>query len=331
MNYKFVVDLDDHEGSGIETKYRYSETTGEIIEEMSGVQDGEGPHLHYNVTDTVMSKIASDKTYDEASEMSHAHMHGFETFFIDSGRMYVYIDGVRVIVEPGDILHLQPGQQHAMASMIDVKFRGFFHDLDSFAFGSKTKELLSYMPEAEKDPDFVKLTMGKDFVKRERPYYVDVPSEKVHAVKNPKRPVAQYDFEGAAVKVMIPRWENWGVSEVICVEAEPGFTVNWVKYPRARELYYVRNGKVKFTIFGQEYIAGKACLVNIPQFAPHSMVALEKSEIYDMGGQTYWFAFLQDYQSMKHNAPERFADPNEIKALKEKFACDIESIGMTKL
>ena len=30
-------------------------------------------------------------------------------------------------------------------------------------------------------------------------------------------------------------------------------------------------------------------------------------------------------------APERFADPNEIKALKEKFACDIESIGMTKL
>ena len=244
MNYKFLVNLDDHEGSGIETKYRYSETTGEVVEEMSGVQDAEGPHLHYNVTDTVMNKIASDTTYDKVSEMSHEHRHGFETFFIDSGRMYVYIDGVRVIVETGDILQLQPGQQHAMASIEDVKFRGFFHDLDSFAFGFKRKELLENMPEAADDPEFKKLMMGKDSIHRERPYYVDVPSETVNAVKNPKRPLAKYEFEGATVKVIIPRWENWGVNEVICVEAEPGFTVNWVKYPSAREMYYVRNGKV---------------------------------------------------------------------------------------
>ena len=194
MDYKFLVNLDDHEGSGIETKYRYSETTGEVIEEMSSVQDGEGEHLHYNVTDTVMNKIASDMTYDKASEMSHAHLHGFETFFIDSGRMYVYINGVRVLVETGDILHLQPEQQHAMASLEDVKFRGFFHDLDSFAKGIRMKELVGYMPDAAKDPEFTPFMMGHDFIKRERPFYVDVPSETVGAVKNPKRPLAQYEF-----------------------------------------------------------------------------------------------------------------------------------------
>ncbi|NLA86235.1 MAG: cupin domain-containing protein, partial [Clostridiales bacterium] len=256
MEYKFVIDLDDHEGSGITTKYRYSKN-GEIEEEMSSVQDGEGPHMLYNCTDTVMNKVPSDKTFDEASAMSHEHRYGFEIFFIDSGRMYVYIDGVRVLVETGDILQLQPGQQHAMASLEDVKFRGFFHDLDAFTNGIKNQELLKLMPEAADDPDFRALAMGKDHIKRERPFYVDVPAEKVPAIRNPKRPYAEFEFEGATVKIINPRWDEWGVCELICAEMEPGFTVNWVKYPTNRELFYVRNGKVKFTICGKDYIAGK--------------------------------------------------------------------------
>jgi quercetin dioxygenase-like cupin family protein len=330
VSYRFVIDLDDHEGSGIVTKYRYSKN-GEIEEEMSSVQDGEGAHMLYNVTDTVMNKVPSDKTFDEASDMSHAHQYGYETFFVDSGRMYVYIDGVRVLVETGDILQLQPGQQHAMASLEDVKFRGFFHDLDAFANGIKNLELVKMYPEAANDPDFRARAMGKDHIKRERPYYIDVPTEKVNAIKNPKRPIASYEFEGATVKVIVPRWEDGGVCECICAEMEPGFTVNWVKYPEYRELFYVRNGKVKFTICGKEYIAGKACIVNVPRLAPHSLVALEKSEVYEVHAQTHWFSFLQDYQSIRKLFPERLADPNTLISLKEKFGVQIDSIGMTQM
>ena len=330
MNYKFVVDLDDHEGSGIADKYRYSDN-GELVEVMSWVQDGEGPHYLYNVTDTVMAKTPSNQTYDEASEMSHEHRSGFETFFIDSGLMYVYLDGVRVLVEPGDILHLQPGQQHAMAQIESVKFRGFFHDLDAFTFGRKRKDFLEYMPEAADDPDYRAATMSKDFVKRVRPCYKDVPAETVNAIKNPKRPKAEYHFDGATVKVIIPRWEEWGVCECICAEMKKGFTAKWVKYPSSRELYYVRNGKVEFTIFNNKYVAGKACIVNIPEHAPHSVVALEDSEVYQVHANTHWFSFLQDYESLKINFPEKLEDPETLKELKKKFECDIESIGMTEI
>ena len=331
MEYKFLVNLDDHEGSGIKTKKRIA-ANGEVEEEMSSVQDGVGPHMMYNVTDTVMNKIVSGTTYDEVSKMSHEHRYGFETFFVDSGSMYVYIDGVRVIVKEGDILHLQPGQQHAMASIEDVKFRGFFHDLDSFTDGMKNQELTEMMPELANDPDWGPTVMGgKDGIKRVRPYYEDVPAEKVHAVKHADRPVKAYKFDGVTAKIMVPRWENHGVCEYVLFEMEPGFTANWVKFPSEREMYYVRSGKVKFTILGKEYIATKSCLVNIPKFAPHSVVALEKSEVYDMGGQTMWFSFLQDYVSLKHNEPEQFADPAVIADLKKKFKCDIESIGMTEV
>ena len=263
--------------------------------------------------------------------MSHEHCRGFETFFIDSGRMYVYLDGVRVIVEEGDILHLQPGQQHAMAQLETVKFRGFFHDLDAFTFGQRRKDFIKNMPEAEDDPEYLECIQSKDFIKRERPCYTDVPAETNNSVKNPNRPKAVYKFDGVTVKIIVPRWEDWGVCECICAEMEPGFTAKWVKYPRSRELYYVRNGKVKFTIFDKEYIATKACLVNIPQNAPHSLVALEKSEVYQVHANTHWFSFLQDYESIKQLFPERLEDPETLKTLKEKYECDIESIGMTEV
>lgn len=326
MNFKYLIDLDNHEKSGIKDKYRYA-ANGEIEEVMSSVQDAEGPHMHYNMTDTVMNKVPSCKTFEEASDMSHAHDRGFETFFIDSGEMYLYIDGVRVLLVEGDLIHLQPRQQHAMASLSDVKFRGFFHDLDSFARGQYMQELTANMPEAAEDPDFRINVMGQDYIKRERPTFVDVPSEKCNAVKNPSRPLASYELDGCTVKIMIPRWENWGVCEVICAEMKKGFSLKSSKYPKARQMFYVRNGKVKFSFFGQEFIATKSCLVNIPQYANYTVEALEDSEVYDMGGQAHWFEFFQDYKSLKENWPERFANADEIKALKEKFDVCVESIS----
>ena len=329
-NYKFVINLDDHEGSGILTKYRYAEN-GEIEEEMSAVQDGEGAHLLYNCTDTVMNKVPSIKTHDEASAMMHEHRRGYEIFFIDSGNMHLYIDGVRTVVATGDILQLQPSQPHAMASSEDVKFRGFFHDLDSFASSIQTQKLVEFWPEAGEDPDFRAMSMGKDHIKHERPYYIEAPSTQVHAVKNPNRPMQSYELEGATVKIIVPRWEDGGVCECICVDMEPGFTATWKKYPQNRELFYVRNGKVKFTICGKEFIATKGCIVNVPRFADHSLVALEKSEVYEIHAQTYWFSFLQNYESIRKQFPERLENPETLVELKAKFGCEIDSIGMTSI
>ena len=91
-----------------------------------------------------------------------------------------------------------------------------------------------------------------------------------------------------------------------------------MKYPPLRELLYVRSGKVKFTVLGQEFIADDECVVNIPRFAPHSLEALEHSEVYDLGGQTYWSLFFQSYAYIRTKEPERLT-PETVEALKKKF------------
>ena len=60
------------------------------------------------------------------------------------------------------------------------------------------------------------------------------------------------------------------------------------------------------------------------------MEVLEETEMYELGGQTMWSLFLQQYTSLKMRFPERFNDPAEIDALKKKFAVTVKSIGMKK-
>ena len=322
----YVIDLDDHEGSGIPTLIRYH-ANGEREEEMSPVMDGEGPHGLFNVTDTVMCKMPTGVTPEEASKMAHLHAFGYETFFVDSGSMYLYTDGKRTIVKTGDIVHLQPGQMHAMASIEDVKWRGFFHDLDSFDDGWQSTAVTQRIPSAADDPAYQKARGARDFLKCEQPVYRDVPPEEMGAVRNPARPLATYAFDGMTAKILIPRWDNGGVTECTLAEMKAGFTFRWGYHP-TREQYYVRSGKVKLTVFGEEYIAGKACLVNVPKLAPFSLKALEDAEVYDMGGQTRWFAFLQDYESVRTYDPARLGDKEAMQALKDKYGIPLESMGM---
>ena len=327
--FPYVIDLDDHEASGIPTMIRYH-ANGEEEEEMSPVIDGEGPHGLYNVTDTVMCKMPTGVTPEEASKMAHMHTYGYETFFVDSGKMYLYTDGKRTIIQEGDIVHLQAGQMHSMASIEDVKWRGFFHDLDSFLDASAVTAVTQRIPAAADDPAFQKAKLAADFIRCELPYYKDVPPEEMGAVRHPSRPLAAFDFPGATVKVIVPRWENAGVTECCMAELQKGAKLTW-GYHSYREQYYIRKGSVRLTVFGETYTAKKGCIVQVPKLAPFSLQALEDAEVYDMGGQTKWFAFLLDFESVRHYEPERIAKPEEVQALKDKWGIQLQSLTMEEI
>ncbi len=155
MDIPWIIDLDDHKASGIRDFIRYH-VSGEREEVMSPVLDGFGAHGLYNVTDTVMCRMPTGVTPEEASKMVHEHRVGWETFFVDSGSMYLYIDGRRCVVREGDIVQLQPRQIHSMASIEDVKWRGFFHDLDSFQTSIAVNEVADRIPGVKEDPAFQK-------------------------------------------------------------------------------------------------------------------------------------------------------------------------------
>ena len=69
-------------------------------------------------------------------------------------------------------------------------------------------------------------------------------------------------------------------------------------------------------------------MVKIPRYAQYTMEVLEDSVIYDVGGQTQWFLFFEEYKSYRKFSPEKFNNPEAMAALKAKHSCEILEIGM---
>ena len=323
---KFVYDLKDPASSWSGSAKSYF-PNGQVSSEAGSVIPAEGEHGLYWMLDTLMNKVPEGTDIDIA-HMPHYHVKGYETFFVDSGSLWLFINNQKVFVQKGDIVHLQAGQSHGMYFLEDVKWRGTYHDYEVYPEMRQVGIVAANMPELADDPELKALNRGMDNIKLEPLLYTEVPTEQCIAVKNPNRPWAEYKLDGVTMKVIVERWENGGTKELCCAVMQPGFTAEWDKFPAVRDEFYVRKGKVKFTIMGQEVIADDECIVDIPRFAPHSMEVLEETEMYELGGQTYWSLFLQQYTSLKNRFPERFNDPAEIEALKKKFADTVKSIGM---
>ncbi len=323
---EFVFDLKHPEVSWRGSAKHYW-PNGQISSEAGLVTDAEGPHGLYWCLDTIMHAVPEDMK--ATWQMPHYHVHGYETFFVDSGKLYLYINGQRVLCTPGDIVHLQAGQAHGMTFLEETKWRGTYHDFEVYSDAKDVARVKQYMPELKDDPALAALMPNGEMDSKmlEAFIYKDAPVEECLAVKNISRPHASYEFPGCSMKIVVERWENGGTKEMPCAVMEKGFTAEWDQYPKLRELLFLRKGKVKFTVLGKEFVADDECVINIPRFAPHKIEVLEHSELYDLGGQSYWSLFLQCYNSIRTLHPERLT-PETVDGLKKKFDVQIAKIGM---
>ena len=301
---------------------------GEVASEAGNITDQEGPHRRFWMHDTKMRQMQPGTDMNTGFG-AHFHHHGYETFFVDSGWLYLYVAGQRAIAREGDIIQLQAGQPHGMCYMEPVNWRGTFHDFEVYHEGREVSKIKKYMPELENDPELNAL-MTRGFMDKTdmEPFlFTDVPTEQCLAIKNISRPHASYDLPGVSMKIVVERWENGGAKELACAVMEKGFWAKWVRFPPLRELLYVRHGKVQFDIMGRQFVADDYCVVDIPRFAPHSIEALEKSEVYDLGGLSYWSLFFQNYTSILKRDPDRLT-PETVEGLKKKFKIQIDSFGI---
>ena len=326
MDNRYLYDLNDH-ASSWKNPFFETREDGSVKFEAANVIDPEGPrNLYWMIDDTNFGRI--DDTDLSVSQFPHWHVAGYETFFVDSGSLWLYINGQKVMVRKGDIIQIQPGQNHGMAWLEETKWRGTYSDMLVAPEGKQIAKVIANVPELKDDPDVMALRKkGLDHIDCEPFICKEVPVEQCIAVKNPSRPWASYEFDKLTVKTIVERWENGGKKELTCFSMKPGFTAQWEKLPRYRELLYVRSGKVRFNIMGEEVIACDECLVDIPRFAPHSLEALEESDVYDLGGLTMWSIFLQSYSSIKKYDPARLEKPETLAALKEEFNVPILSIN----
>jgi quercetin dioxygenase-like cupin family protein len=325
MKNGIIVDLNDRENSWL-YPMKMVAADGRLVEESSTIAVGEGPDSLFCFTDARMYAIPDGRNPDDVISL-HEHRVGYETFFIDSGRAYLYTGGKKCLVTKGDILCLQPYQAHGTVFVEPAKHRGSLHNMHSANDTPAISALMGYEADALKNPEVSPFRSGGDFFRRERPVFKEVPAAEVAAVRNPARPTVFYEFEGVTMKQISARWENGGVCELWCADMAAGFHAEWMQCPKHREQLYVREGEVRITVYGEDYTAYAGCLVNIPKFASHSLTALSRAEVYDCCGQTMWEEFLQDYTSIRTYDPGRLKNPETLAALKERYGCQIRSVG----
>jgi quercetin dioxygenase-like cupin family protein len=285
----------------------------------------EGVHKQFCVTDSVMypGKVLGGDLH------FHEHRVGYEIFFVDSGGLDLYMFGKKTYVAPGNILHIQPYQAHGMDFHAPTKYRGFFHDLGNSDNAAVYAVLREKLPEVPKDQALAMKLMGmSDFFPRELPDAVEIPVEQMISVRNINRPMAEFELEGASVKMLTARWENGGINELWGAQLKKGFHAEFYDYAPTTELYYVTDGEIEFNVYGETFVAHKECVIKIPKLATRSIKALTDATIYDIGGLTQWYAFFQDRASILKNDPARAAKPETWEELKTKYDCRIKSIGI---
>jgi quercetin dioxygenase-like cupin family protein len=256
----------------------------------------------------------------------HEHQRGWEDFFVDSGGLYLYINGKKAHVAPGDIIHLQPYEAHGMDFDAPTKYRGFMHGIANSDNSPELAVLRANKgPDVMQDPAFPREKLGhSDYYPRETPLWEEVPPEQCSPIRNIRRPMAEFKLDGVTMKMIVARWENGGLIEMWAAEMDKGFKAKSIKFPTHLEMYYVTAGSVKFTVLGEEFTAGPECVVRVPKLAEFTIEALADSVVYDVGGLPRWYAYLQDRASILANDPARAKDPAVFASLREKFDIQLE-------
>jgi hypothetical protein len=298
---------------------------GYIGEHQHTVLFPEEPHRHFCMTDSVMHTTRPNNGLH-----FHEHIVGYETFFVDSGSMDIYITGKKAPIKPGSVLFIQPFQAHGMFFHEDVKYRGFFHDLPYAEGGEAAKLMRLANPDFLNDPEFPKDKAPlNDFAFREPPHnFKEVPAEECTPIRHRERPMAQFELDGATFKMLTGRWENAGLCELWCFEMKKGFYAESYKYPVNQDLFYLTEGKVKFKCYDEEFVAHKECLIKLPKFAPRSFEVLEDAVMYDVGGLPRWNDYLADRESVLALDPERAAKPETLDDMRKRFGVHYKVFGV---
>jgi quercetin dioxygenase-like cupin family protein len=301
------------------------DSSGNVGEEQRTIVMPEGPHRRFTFTDSLMHPSPPAK--DGAIGL-HEHWQGYETFFVDSGSLDFYINGQKCRVKAGDIIHMQPYEAHGFVFLDRVRFRGAFLNWNCADDAFATNLMEQHVPDAKSDPKYFGILLKNiDLHMREAADCVEVPAEECRAVRNPDRPLAEFRLDGATAKMLTARWENGGLRELWRFEMEPGFRAEWKDYPESTEVYYVTEGKIRFRVYDEEFVAERDCVVYVPKYAPHGFEVVEKAALYDIGGVTRWYALFQDYFSLLKRSPERLSDGKTLDALKEKYGCPVKAAG----
>jgi len=297
----------------------HMDDNGNVDEEQRIIIYPEGENQRFDFTDSMF--------YGRTSY--HEHKVGWEIFFMSDGEMDLTVHGQTARVGTGDVLVIPPYCAHQMIFLTPTRWRATFHDMGMSYLRNNSDRMRKYYPEWREDPANTRTYLAnRTNVIREATYDKPVDKSELYEVRNKDKYLARHDFEGLTMKMMTARWEQNGVMEMWRLEMEDTFGVEYQPVVPATDLFFITEGEVEFTCGEETFTAYKDCLVKIPTYVPRSFVSRGKSVMYDVGGMTHWLDAIEDWQSLKYNNPEKYADKEYVKQVMLRHECFVKSFGL---
>ncbi|MCQ2511979.1 MAG: cupin domain-containing protein [Lachnospiraceae bacterium] len=279
-------------------------------------------------------EFASPETQDIGY---HEHSYGCETFFVVNGKIECCVLGEKVILGPGDILHIQPYMGHSFKPASEnARMNIMFQGLDMANSTARRFRVQRNFPGRWEDPDLQKKLLeiygGAPRTFPNAPY---VEPEAVSAVRVKDSALKIHEREGLTMKLKIGRWEMHGVKEVWEAIMEKGLKVEHPAIRPEQYFYYITEGKLLFRVWENadhycEFEAEKDTLVQIPTCLPFEFEVLEPSKMFDLDCQILLQDYFEEIERLEAFEPEKLQDEEHMKMLRERFNYWYDFVGFKK-
>lgn len=297
---------------------------------------------HYNEGDEVVNDFIlprgprqkdefSDTVYHKgASVPYHWHQHGFETFEIARGSVDCVIDGKHFIAKEGDLLHIPPYTAHGFVHLEEgTIWRELFQEMDMSGGIFEKNIVNAYYEPMKEDAAFMAMYRAGKTMRREEPAVWKQPPvdhSTVFQCRTPDFAWVRHEGEGYSLKLKIAKWETNGCKEIWHADLKKGLKVEYGYPHRGYEMLYVKSGKLEVTIDHsyetaepQTFTVGADTIVDIPPYHTYTIRVLEDTALYNYGGEHDLQACLEDLESVKRDAPERIAKPEDYLAFVRQY------------
>ncbi len=256
----------------------------------------------------------------------HEHLDTAETFFVTDGEMECITLGEKMVLHPGDIIHVPCYLGHSFRARtpyarLIVMFQTEYMNI---AHAHQVYLREHHFEEASNPANAGKRAAEHHQIHRDNTYYYDTAPV---ATSSPTYRrfgygIRSHTFPGIKLNLMVGRYETYGVKEVWEAEMKKGVRIenNAVRYDH--RLFWIREGRVRFTIDGTEVEAYPNCLVYVPPYHCFDFEVLEDADIVDLSCPYQLQDLLEELRLILNKYPEKLKNDAVMNELFARFKAD---------
>lgn len=260
----------------------------------------------------------------------HEHPFGYEVFIIDKGSVECYLYGKRVRADEGDFILIPPHVPHGFIYLEEgTIWRELFMGIDMFQIMLDQDTIRKDFPEKYEDEAFMdKCRRPRGIITLKYPDPVeDIEKEEMPLIKPKDKAISVYRYDGIVLKLKIGRWELDGVKEIWQYELEKDMVLDWAEPHGDKDLFVVKEGRVKVETAEESFVAEARDIINIPVYTPHKFTVLDEGTVlHDYNCQARLLSLLGEIEKYRKNEPEKLKAPAFIADLKEEYGCAITGV-----